>query len=209
MTLSAPAELARGGEAGLSDEALWVHFARQGCELSLNVLHRRYQHRLHLWIQHCGVRDVERAADLVQETWIRLLNHRRRFDPARKWRTWAYHVARNLAKNEGRRLGRMRVTPESHFARDSGEMVQVGCARSTSLPDEMMRARHLAETLAGVLARIPEEQRSVFTLRFIDGRSYAEVSRLLGVPCSALTSKAKRVRLKVRQEMRLLLDDAV
>lgn len=71
----------------------------------------------------------------------------------------------------------------------------------------MMQERHLSEKLETVLAGLSVEYRTIFNLRFIEGRSNKKVSRLLGVPVSALTCKAKRVRLKVLGEMQSLLDD--
>jgi RNA polymerase sigma-70 factor (ECF subfamily) len=191
----------------MSDETLWIRFATLDCQLSLDLLFRRYYEPLHAWIRRCGVRDEARAADLFQEVWVRLVNNRSRFDPRMKWGTWAFHVAKNLAKNEGRRLQRRLVTPESEFRMKDDETVQVRSAVSSSLPEEMMRERQLDQRLARVLADLTPEQRTIFTLRFMEGRSNEEVSHRLDIPLSALKAKAKRVRLKVLGEMQPLLDD--
>lgn len=192
----------------MSDEELWLRFAQLDCQVSLGMLHQRYRDPLHAWIRRCGVRDEARVADLFQDVWVRLVNARDRFDPAMKWGTWAFHVAKNLAKNEGRRLQRRFVTPEADYTIKDDEAVQVRSAVSTNLPDEMMRERQLGAKLASVLASLSEEQRAVFTLRFIEGRSNEEVSQILGVPLSAMKAKAKRVRLKVLGEMQSLLDES-
>ena len=194
--------------ARMSDEELWIRFTQLDCQTSLSMLHQRYFEPLHTWITHCGVRDEARAADLFQDVWVRLVNNRERFDPSMKWGTWAFHVAKNLAKNEGRRLQRRFVTPESDYRIKDDETVQVKGALSTNLPEEMMRERQLSAKLESVLAALSQEQRTVFTLRFVEGRSNDEVSQLLSVPLSALKAKAKRVRLKVLGEMQALLDDA-
>ena len=192
----------------MTDEALWACFVSLECQPSLDLLFRRYYEPLHAWIRRCGVRDEARAADLFQEVWVRLVNNRHRFDPRMKWGTWAFHVAKNLAKNEGRRLQRRFVTPESDFRIKDDETVQVRSAVSSTLPEEMMRERQLNSRLESVIAELPPEQRTIFTLRFVEGRSNEEVSRLLGIPLSALKGKAKRVRLKVFEAMQPLLDDS-
>ncbi|HEX6369787.1 MAG TPA: sigma-70 family RNA polymerase sigma factor [Longimicrobium sp.] len=191
-----------------SDEELWVRFVRLECQASLKALHRRYFEPLHAWIRRCGVRDEARVADLFQDVWVRLVTNRHRFDPTMKWGTWAFHVAKNLARNEGRRLQRRFVTPEADFRIKDEETVQVRSADSSSLPEEMMRERQLAARLERVLAELTPEQRTIFTLRFIEGRSNEEVSHLLDIPLSALKAKAKRVRLKVLGEMQPLLEDS-
>ena len=194
--------------ARMTDEELWVRFTQLDCQVSLNMLHRRYFEPLHAWIRRCGVRDEARVADLFQDVWVRLVNNRERFDPTMKWGTWAFHVAKNLAKNEGRRLQRRFVTPEADFRIKDEETTQVRSAVSSSLPEEMMRERQLGARLESVLAGLTDEQRTIFTLRFIEGRSNEEVSHLLDIPVSALKAKAKRVRLKVLGEMQPLLDDS-
>ena len=191
----------------MSDEELWMRFTKLECEISLGMLHSRYFEPLHAWLRRCGVRDDARAADLFQDVWVRLIRNREKFDPGMKWGTWAFHVAKNLAKNEGRRLQRRFVTPESDFRLVDEESVQIRSTLSADLPDEMMRERQLAEKLQRALDALPDEQRSIFTLRFVQGRSNEEVSQLLGIPLSALKGKAKRVRLKILEEMRDHLDE--
>lgn len=192
----------------MTDEELWIRFTQFDCQASLNMLHRRYFEPLHAWIRRCGVRDEARVADLFQDVWVRLVNARHRFDPTMKWGTWAFHVAKNIAKNEGRRLQRRFVTPEADFRIKDEETTQVRSAVSSSLPEEMMRERQLSARLESVLAELTDEQRTIFTLRFMEGRSNEEVSHLLDIPLSALKAKAKRVRLKVLGEMQPLLDDS-
>ena len=50
--------------------------------------------------------DRERAEDLVQEAFLRVHRHLHRFDRERKFSTWVYTIASNLAKNELRNRGR-------------------------------------------------------------------------------------------------------
>jgi RNA polymerase sigma-70 factor, ECF subfamily len=193
--------------ATLSDEELWTRFAKADSEICLRVLHKRYFDPLHAWIRRCGVRDDARIADLCQDVWIRLINHRHDFNPAMRWGTWAFHVARNIARNEGRRLGRQRVASEADFRLKDDETTQVRGAVSTSLPEEMMRERELDARLKSVLEGLPAEQRTIFRLRYLEGRSNEEVAQMLGIELSALKARAKRVRLKVLAEMGDLLEE--
>ena len=52
------------------------------------------------------VRDRARAEDLVQETFLRVYRNGNRYDPARKFSTWIYTIAGNLARNDLRRRRR-------------------------------------------------------------------------------------------------------
>src|ERR1700675_4961676 len=59
----------------------------------------RYQTRLLNFINRT-IGDRERAEDLVQEVFIRVFRHLHRFDQTKKFSTWIYTIASNLAKNE-------------------------------------------------------------------------------------------------------------
>src|SRR5207249_12153214 len=65
----------------------------------------RYQTRLLNFINRT-IGDRERAEDLVQEVFIRVFRHLHRFDQTKKFSTWIYTIASNLAKNELRNRSR-------------------------------------------------------------------------------------------------------
>ena len=65
----------------------------------------RYHVRLMNFIQRT-IGDRDRAEDLVQETFIRVYRHLHRFDQTKKFSTWVYTIAGNLAKNELRNRSR-------------------------------------------------------------------------------------------------------
>ena len=65
----------------------------------------RYQTRLLNFIYRT-IGDREKAEDLVQEVFIRVYRHLHRFDRSKKFSTWAYTIASNLAKNELRNRSR-------------------------------------------------------------------------------------------------------
>ncbi len=65
----------------------------------------RYQSRLLNFVNRT-IGDRERAEDLVQEVFIRVFRHLHRFDQTKKFSTWIYTIASNLAKNELRNRSR-------------------------------------------------------------------------------------------------------
>ena len=74
-------------------------------ERAFDVLVERYQTRLLNFIYRT-VGDRERAEDLVQEVFVRVYRHLARFDRSKKFSTWIYTIASNLAKNELRNRSR-------------------------------------------------------------------------------------------------------
>ena len=65
----------------------------------------RYHGRLITFVNRM-IGDRERSEDLVQEAFMRVYRHLHRFDPTKKFSTWIYTIASNLAKNELRNRNR-------------------------------------------------------------------------------------------------------
>jgi RNA polymerase sigma-70 factor (ECF subfamily) len=76
-----------------------------GRDRAFDELVDRYQKRLLNFIYRT-IGDRERAEDLVQEVFIRVHRHLQRFDQSKKFSTWIYTIASNLAKNELRNRSR-------------------------------------------------------------------------------------------------------
>src|SRR6476661_2529018 len=83
---------------GMDDADVVASFL-DGEERAFQELVERYQTRLLNFIYRT-IGDREKAEDLVQEVFIRVYRHLHRFDRSKKFSTWAYTIASNLAKNE-------------------------------------------------------------------------------------------------------------
>ena len=87
------------------DDAKVVQAFLDGDARAFTELVLRYQTRLLNFIYRT-IGDRERAEDLVQEAFVRVYRHLHRFDQSRKFSTWIYTIASNLAKNELRNRSR-------------------------------------------------------------------------------------------------------
>lgn len=200
MTLSAPT-----AAPPLSDEELWIHFAREDCNHSFEILMERFQERLSRFVGK-WVREESRIEDLIQAMWLRAIRSKSTFNPSMRLGTWLHAILGNLIRNEGRSQARRRVRPESDFRLADAETVQLRAAVSSDCPEEMMRGRAVDHALESSLSRLPVEQRRIFELRFVQGYSNEEVASILAQPLGSVKAKAKRVRLRVRGELREMMD---
>ena len=80
----------------------------EGDDRAFTRLDSLYRPRLLNFVQRM-VRDRDRAEELVQETFLRVYRHGHRYDPSRKFSTWIYTIAGNLARNDIRRQRRSPV----------------------------------------------------------------------------------------------------
>src|SRR5437660_12507665 len=133
------------------------HLAGDG--QAFGALVDRYQTRLLNFINRT-IGDRERAEDLVQEVFIRVYRHLHRFDRSKKFSTWVYTIASNLAKNELRNRSRNPLVlfqaVQKNF-QDEDRPLQF--EDTTSRPDDMYRKRHLREIVEESVAKLPEHHR--------------------------------------------------
>jgi RNA polymerase sigma-70 factor (ECF subfamily) len=165
-----------------------------GEERAFQELVERYQTRLLNFIYRT-IGDREKAEDLVQEVFIRVYRHLHRFDRSKKFSTWAYTIASNLAKNELRNRSRNPLvlfqTVQKSF-QDDDRPLQF--EDTTSRPDDMYRKRHLREIVEETVAKLPEHHRNVFVLRELEGKSYEEIAEITDCNLGTVKSRLNRAR---------------
>ena len=177
----------------LDDAELVTAFLR-GEERAFQELVERYQTRLLNFIYRT-IGDRERGEDLVQEVFIRVYRHLHRFDRSKKFSTWIYTIASNLAKNELRNRSRNPLVFFQTIKRnwqDDDRPLQF--EDSSSRPDDMYRKRHLRELVEASVSQLPEHHRQVFVLRELEGKSYEEIAEITGCNLGTVKSRLNRAR---------------
>lgn len=185
-----------GAEPGEpSDETLMADLA-DGRQQMLEVLMQRYQADIFRFCMHY-LKEVERAKDLTQETFIRVYTASERFDPSRKFRPWVLCIARNLCLNE---LKRRKTVPMESFE----EFVRSGRAgdalRSLSgTPDENLMAAERMELLGRALDSLSEDAQEIVKLRFFEQMSAREVAEIVGSTEGAVRTRLHRILASLRK----------
>ncbi|GAC1650682.1 MAG: sigma-70 family RNA polymerase sigma factor [Gemmatimonadaceae bacterium] len=178
---------------GLDDSAVVSAFLG-GQERAFQELVERYQTRL-LNFVYRTIGDRERAEDLVQEVFIRVYRHLQRFDRSKKFSTWIYTIASNLAKNELRNRSRNPLVLFQTIQKgwqDDDRPLEFEDA--TSRPDDLYRKRHLRELVENSVAKLPEHHRQVFVLRELEGKSYEEIAEITDCNLGTVKSRLNRAR---------------
>ena len=167
----------------------------EGNQQAFQALVTRFQGRLLNFIYRM-IGDRERAEDLVQEAFVRVHRHLHRFDPARKFSTWIYTIASNLAKNELRNRSRSPLVMFSalrdRFRDDPLMPVQYEDLHSRA--DEMFHNRDLRELVERTVARLSPRHREVFVLRELEGKSYEEIAEVMHCNIGTVKSRLNRAR---------------
>src|SRR5437868_3997551 len=165
-----------------------------GEERAFSELVTRYQTRL-LNFVYRTIGDREKAEDLVQEVFIRVYRHLHRFDQSKKFSTWAYTIASNLAKNELRNRSRSPlVLFQTMRGSSDDEERPVEFEDANNRPDDLYRKRHLRELVEQTVAQLPEHHRQVFVLRELEGKSYEEIAEITACNLGTVKSRLNRAR---------------
>jgi RNA polymerase sigma-70 factor (ECF subfamily) len=191
--------------SGLEDAEL-VSLYLEGERFAFQELVNRYQERLLNFIYRT-IGDRDRGEDLVQETFVRVYRHLHRFDPTKKFSTWIYTIASNLAKNELRNRSRNPLVLFQAIKKNwDADHRPLQWEDSSYSPDDLFRKRHLREKVEKAVAELPEHHKVVFVLREMEGKTYEEISEITGVTLGTVKSRLNRARNKFAQIIAPMLE---
>ena len=143
-------------------------------------------------IAYLIARDAADAEDSAQEGFVKAWRALGRFREGAPFRPWLLQIVANEARNRRRSAGR-----RAHLAlRAATEEPSGGAAPS---PEAALLS---AEQRAGLLAAVeelPEEQRTVISLRYFVGLSEQEVGEALGIPQGTVKSRTARALERLRK----------
>jgi RNA polymerase sigma-70 factor (ECF subfamily) len=177
-----------------------------GDRLAFGELVERYQNRL-LNFVYRTTGDRERGEDLVQETFIRVYRHLHRFDQSKKFSTWIYTIASNLAKNELRNRSRNPlVLFQTLMKNRDADTRPLEWEDNTYRPDDLFRKRHLKSQVDSAVDQLPEHHRTVFVLREMEGKTYEEIAEITSTNLGTVKSRLNRARNNFAQLIAPLLD---
>jgi RNA polymerase sigma-70 factor (ECF subfamily) len=159
------------------------------------------------------VRDRSTAEEVVQETWLAVLNGIDRFEERSSLKTWLFRILTNRAKTRGERDGRMvpfsslaganpeadepSVDPDRFLGPDSAHP-GAWAAPPVGWPQEKLLERETLGVIEMAIDKLPEAQREVILLRDVDGWEPMEVSDVLGITDGNQRVLLHRARSKVR-----------
>jgi RNA polymerase sigma-70 factor (ECF subfamily) len=174
-----------------------------GHDDALNPLMERHGPRLFHYLIRLLQNESE-AADVAQESFVRVYQNRARFNPAKSFSTWLYTIATNLARDRLRWLSRHPQVPlEGRDDRGPG-LKQVLPARNPT-PRETLEAEERAAAVRRAVAGLPDDLRLPLILAEYEQQSQAEIAVVLACSPKAVEMRLYRARRQLRQSLAPLL----
>jgi RNA polymerase sigma-70 factor (ECF subfamily) len=200
------------------DDHRLVDSLRAGDESAFEMLIDRYHSSLlRLAMLYVPSRAV--AEDVVQETWLGVLQGLARFEGRSSLKTWIFRILTNRARTRGQREGRSipfsavwnadddpaepaveaeRFLPPDH--EDAGHWVSFP-RNWDELPEERLLSQETRAQIQQAIDALPGSQREVITLRDVEGWASEEVCNMLGISESNQRVLLHRARSKVRHTL--------
>jgi RNA polymerase sigma-70 factor, ECF subfamily len=204
--------------ASEEDQAL-VARLRQGDESAFAELIDRYGAMM-LRVAQMYVRDRATAEEVVQETWLAVLNGIDRFEGRSSLKTWLFRILTNRAKTRGERDGRVlpfsalagageedepAVDPDRFLGPDS-RTPGAWASPPRGWPQERLLQRETLGVIEMAIEDLPDAQRAVIQLRDVAGWTPMEVSDALDITDGNQRVLLHRARSKVRAALERYLD---
>ena len=157
---------------------------------AFGVLMRRYEPALFNFLRRMSGNSAD-AEELFQETFLRVFQHRARFDKKLPFKPWVYRIATNLCHDHIRyRTRRPELSLDAPLdGSNHGFTLGAQLANGHAGPVEHARERELQERLAEAVQALPVKQRSVFLMARYDGMPYEAIGQALEIPVGTVKSR--------------------
>jgi len=186
----------------LSDQDV-VERARRGREDAYRELIRRYERPVFSLIYRL-VRDRERAEDLSQETFIKVLNAIDRYDPSFKFSSWIFKIAHNTALDDLRRKHpetlSIHGSPHASTA-DELEATTLTPVSDDESPEDFTSSREIGGHIEEAIGTLRAEYRTAILLCHVEGRPYEEVAQIMDVPLGTVKTYIHRARNELKKQL--------
>ncbi len=168
-----------------------------GNEDALGELVNRHKDRIYTYI-FMFVRDTYLAEDLLQETFIKVIDKLRtgKYQEQNKFLPWISRVAYNLCVDYYRREKRLPKV----ITRDGFDIFSVLKFSDASIEDKMIEDQTVAK-VRSLIDQLPEEQKEVLILRHYSDMSFKEISELTGVSINTALGRMRYALINLRKLM--------
>ena len=185
------------------DDAELVNQYRQGDSEAMAQLLIKYQNRIYnVILKICA--DPDDAAELTQETFVKVIENIHKFEGRSRFYTWAFRVAVNLTLNYCQRNAKLKLSSlDAEKDRYNNQQIQVLkeflCDENSPDPETVAQNKELCELAVQAMMKLDEAQRAVVVLRDIEGMNYAQIADVLNIELGTVRSRLSRARGRLRK----------
>jgi len=179
-----------------------------GDRAAWDVLVDAYWQRLYAYALR-ATRNPELAQDLVQETFLRIVQRLGTYDDQGKFEAWLFRILVNLVRDHGRSLSRrpMQSTLSDRHGESAGDLTDE-MSSPEQMPHEPVELGEDLDRLKEAMNRLPVGDREILMLRHYGDVPFKEIARVFGCPIGTVLARAHRALGKLRGMMEVVENDA-
>lgn len=167
-----------------TDEVV-VEYVRSQDQESYAILVDRYQHKL-LRYATSLIHDENKASDVVQEAFIKAFINLNGFDTNKKFSSWIYRITHNEAINIIKKYTKEIPLPEGVDLADSQDI-----EADFEQQENSIRIREH-------LAKLPIIYAEPLALRYLEDKTYEEISDILHLPTGTVGTRINRAKILMK-----------
>ncbi|PLR92539.1 RNA polymerase sigma factor [Bacillus sp. T33-2] len=175
----------------MEEEQQWIREVLSGNKQAYANIINKYKNKLYATILRM-TKNPQDAQDLVQDAFIKVYHQLGKYDEKGSFSSWIYRVAINHCMDE--------------FRKKRYKMKQIEMSYEKVVnpdhPEVIFLKKEKQRQLERLIATLPEDERMIILLRFVNELSYNEISELAGVPLSQVRIKLHRAKNKMRETVK-------
>jgi RNA polymerase sigma-70 factor (ECF subfamily) len=178
-------------------DAQLVERSQRGDPAAFEALVTRYRGKVYGLIFNM-VRNESDAWDLAQDSFVKAWKALPRFEGQSAFFTWLYRIAHNVALDF---LRLRKVEGSVEFDDTVGNDTAAGAVtapRTVDRPDDQLAQSELGSRIRAALDELSVDHRTIIVLREIEGRSYEEISEILGCSTGTVMSRLFYARKRLQ-----------
>ena len=147
--------------------------------------------------------NAELAQDLVQETFLRIVQRLGCYDDQGKFEAWLFRILVNLVRDHGRSLSRHPT--QSTVIEIDGERIELTDELSGKVPPpfDPLHLQEDVDALQAAMRALPEGDRQILLLRHFADMPFKDIARTLNCPIGTVLARAHRALGKLRGLMEI------
>jgi len=166
-----------------------IYRIKDGDQAAFEQLYFHYAKRLSLRLLHL-LKSEELAQDILQDVFLKVWEVRDRIDPELSFGAFLYTIAGNYCKNNFRKALLQQVYH-----------TQAGFEEAYSPIEQHLNQKDAAKALSVAMDKLTQRQKEVFTLHKIEGRTYKEISELLGISPNTINQLIQQANKQLKASL--------
>lgn len=172
----------------MQEEIEWIREVKAGNKQAYGQIINKYKDSLYATVLRMA-KNPQDAQDLVQEAFIKAYYQLDKYDEKGSFSGWIYRVTFNHCMDEFRKK-RYQV---KHVELNEQTL------QSDNIPEVIFLKKEKERQLERLISMLPDDERMIILLRYVNEFSYIEISELLHTPISTVRNKLHRAKKKMRK----------